>query len=231
MPMQTDDKSSHNHVPIVSTVFSKPPGASPASSTGGEVEACQSCSPQQICSNSTAVRTAGQAHLAPPHRALQVNFGSVQLFGITLRITETVRAMSTSNFTPGWQNDHPFCYTTLQQVPVPMPLQRTVEAAASSVSLSSYLQLSGWHINANRNVTSQQQTFRVTALWSAEFGWDQKQNRVLWSGFNVALENQVPQQFFPPLFLSDLWKVLIVMARCSTFPLVLTLGCPAQDAN
>ena len=54
-------------------------------------------------------RTSGTGPtLPPPHCALQVNFGSAPLFGITLRITETVRAMSTSNFTPGRQNDHVF---------------------------------------------------------------------------------------------------------------------------
>lgn len=72
---------------------------------------------------------------------------------------------------------------------MPVPLQRTVEAAASSVGLYSYsiyLQLSDWHINANRNVTSQQQTFRMTGSVIRckrkildEFGWDQKQNQVL----------------------------------------------------
>lgn len=54
------------YVPIVSTVFNEPPGASPASSTGGEVEARQSCSPQQIYSNSTWVQNKWYGpHLAP----------------------------------------------------------------------------------------------------------------------------------------------------------------------
>lgn len=94
-----------------------------------------------------------------------------------------------------------------------MPLQRTVEAAASSVSLYSYsiyLQLSDWHINANRNVTSQQQTFRVTGSvirckrnLSDEFGWDQKQNQVL----SLSLS----------LCLSYMSKVLIVTALLHHF--------------
>ena len=72
----------------------------------GKLKHVKASGPRHVYSNSTWV----QKKWCPPcpHRAPQVNFGSAQLFGITLRITERVRAMSTSNFTPCRQNDHVF---------------------------------------------------------------------------------------------------------------------------
>lgn len=116
MPMQTDDKSSHNHVlwrGVCSHRLNRFQRTTRCQSSVIDRWGSWSTSKLQSTTNLfkfdlSAEQVVRAPPCPPPHCAIQVNFGSAPLFGITLRITETVRAMSTSNFTPGRQNDHVF---------------------------------------------------------------------------------------------------------------------------